>query len=261
MSLVFDKVLSIGINYVGTSSELRGCVNDVIQISKNVVAKSMVTMTELSSDPKLIPTRQNMLNQIDLLVKDAKAGDRLLFQYSGHGSYERDRNGDEEDGRDEVICPLDYDSAGCISDDVIKAHLIDPLPEGCKLFAIFDSCHSGTIVDLGYNYRVYPRDDKRKYVTRRDAHYADTKCDVICLSGCEDPQTSADAYITGKYQGAMTWGFLASVNEIKNKKQDLSYHNVMKTLLSLMKQKRYEQVPQITSGRSLNLDDQMWMFV
>jgi hypothetical protein len=30
--------------------------------------------------------------------------------------------------------------------------LVKPLPEGCRLTAIFDSCHSGTVLDLPYVY-------------------------------------------------------------------------------------------------------------
>ena len=35
----------------------------------------------------------------------------------GHGSQVRDLDGDEEDGYDEVICPLDFKTAGPIVDD------------------------------------------------------------------------------------------------------------------------------------------------
>jgi hypothetical protein len=30
--------------------------------------------------------------------------------------------------------------------------LVKPLPKGCRLTAIFDSCHSGTVLDLPYVY-------------------------------------------------------------------------------------------------------------
>ena len=33
-------------------------------------------------------------------------------------------------------------------DDEIYNLLVDPLPEGARLTALFDSCHSGTIMDL-----------------------------------------------------------------------------------------------------------------
>lgn len=257
MDLKFDRILSIGINYVGTRSELNGCINDVINVQKHCQGKSVVKMTELDSSELLVPTAANILRQIDAFVRGVKPGERLLFQYSGHGSYQRDSNGDETDRRDEVICPVDYSRAGCISDDLLKKRLVDPLPAGCKLLCIFDCCHSGTILDLRYNYVVYPRGNKRKYVTKKDPKASGSSCDVVCFSGCMDPQTSADAYIAGKYQGAMTWGLLSVIRDLKKKKKKVSYHNVMKGLVWIMKRKRYRQVPQISTGGALNLNAEM----
>ncbi len=37
---------------------------------------------------------------------------------SGHGGQIKDKDGDEVDGYDEVIFPVDYKTAGCIVDDV-----------------------------------------------------------------------------------------------------------------------------------------------
>lgn len=62
-----------------------------------------------------------------------------------------------------AICPLDYEQAGLIIDDdselncnekaqltTVHDLLVRPLPAGCRLTAIFDSCHSGTVLDLPY---------------------------------------------------------------------------------------------------------------
>jgi hypothetical protein len=63
--------------------------------------------------------------------KDAKAGDKLLFHFSGHGSQIRDRDGDElKDQLDEIICPHDMDWNGTyIVDDDLKA-VFSKLPAG-----------------------------------------------------------------------------------------------------------------------------------
>ena len=42
------------------------------------------------------------------LVKDAKSGDCLFMHYSGHGGSMKDDNGDEADGMDETMVPVDY---------------------------------------------------------------------------------------------------------------------------------------------------------
>jgi hypothetical protein len=51
----------------------------------------------------------------------------------------------EEDGQDEVIITCDL---GRIIDNELKYILVDDLPVGCSLTAIFDTCHSGTMLDL-----------------------------------------------------------------------------------------------------------------
>jgi len=60
---------------------------------------------------------------------------------------------DEVDKQDETIVPLDYEQAGQITDNELHQVLVEPLPAGVRLTCIFDSCHSGTVVDLPYTYR------------------------------------------------------------------------------------------------------------
>lgn len=46
------------------------------------------------------------------------------FADSGHGSQVKDRDGDEVDGFDEVILPVDFRKAGIITDDVSLIRLV-----------------------------------------------------------------------------------------------------------------------------------------
>lgn len=88
------------------------------------------------------------------LVQGCQQGDSLVFHYSGHGARLLNYNGDELDGFDETICPLDYESEGIIIDDEINATVVRPLPEGVTLHAIIDACHSGTVLDLPFLCRM-----------------------------------------------------------------------------------------------------------
>jgi uncharacterized caspase-like protein len=65
-----------------------------------------------SSGPRQIPTRANMTAAMQWLVRDARPNDSLFFHYSGHGGTARDVDGDEEDGTDETVYPLDHEFAG-----------------------------------------------------------------------------------------------------------------------------------------------------
>lgn len=93
----------------------------------------------------LWPSRDNMLKQITKMVTDASANDCFFFYYSGHGSQVTCKHHTETDGMDEVI----YAYTGRhIIDNKLRKALVEPLPRGCKLFALWDSCHSETILDL-----------------------------------------------------------------------------------------------------------------
>jgi len=75
-----------------------------------------------------------------------------LINSIGHGGQTPDLDGDEEDGYDEVIYPVDFRVAGHIVDDEMHNIMVKPLAPGVRLTAIFDSCHSGSALDLPYIY-------------------------------------------------------------------------------------------------------------
>lgn len=76
----------------------------------------------------------------------------VVLHYSGHGGQTEDSDGDEEDGFDEEIYPLDYETAGSIIDDQMHEMLVKPLPAGTRLTVVMDCCHSATVLDLPYAY-------------------------------------------------------------------------------------------------------------
>lgn len=153
------KALLIGINYFGQSGELRGCINDVQNIKRLVQSRgftdsysTMRILTDDNRDPSAQPTRQNIIEGFHWLVSGAQPNDSLFLHYSGHGGQSSDQDGDEVDGCDETICPVDYQRSGQIVDDEMNALLVQRLPPGVRLTAIFDSCHSATALDLPYIY-------------------------------------------------------------------------------------------------------------
>ncbi|EIN05383.1 hypothetical protein PUNSTDRAFT_74822 [Punctularia strigosozonata HHB-11173 SS5] len=247
------KALCIGINYTGTRQELRGCVND----AKNVMRflhrnygfkqEDIVILTDDRSDPRARPTKANMVDAMKWLVSGARPNDSLFFHYSGHGGQVKDRDGDEPDGKDEVIYPLDYRTAGPIIDDEMHAIMVRSLPRGCRLTALFDSCHSGSALDLPYSYHSDGR-IKSMGVTDRARQRKHTAADVISWSGCKDSQTSADVASTdGRLAvGAMSDAFMASLS--RNPRQ--SYAGLLKSVRDILK-KKYSQKPQLSSSHKI----------
>eukprot|EP00052_Salpingoeca_macrocollata_P018565 m.152544 g.152544 ORF g.152544 m.152544 type:complete len:366 (-) comp20731_c1_seq2:31-1128(-) len=154
------KAVFIGINYFGSSAELHGCVNDVQNIKQFVTQRFAIpgertlTLTDDLQDPKFRPTRENIMAACRWLVEGAKSGDSLFLHYSGHGGTQTDTDGDEADGHDETILPVDFEKTGQITDDELHAVLVKGLPAGVRLTCIFDSCHSGSVMDLPYTYNI-----------------------------------------------------------------------------------------------------------
>ena len=85
-------------------------------------------------------------------MQQAKAGDHLYVHYSGHGGSVTDTSGDEKDGKDETLVPLDYRKMGQLTDDTIIKELVLAVPEGVMLTVVIDACHSGTVLDLPYTF-------------------------------------------------------------------------------------------------------------
>eukprot|EP00760_Papus_ankaliazontas_P019091 PhM_4_TR17878/c0_g2_i1/m.11050 len=151
------KALYIGINYFGQNGELRGCVNDV-KMMRGLIERFGFPQNNtrvLVDDPDFPgrtgdPTKKAIMEGMQWLVAGAQPGDTLFMHYSGHGTQVPDQDGDEDDGMDEALCPVDYARSGIIRDDDILRTLIAPLPEGVRLTAIMDCCHSGSLMDLPF---------------------------------------------------------------------------------------------------------------
>ena len=257
------KALLIGINYANDrSNRLSGCINDVLHI-RNFIKEEygfedqeIYLMTELSEDSKKIPTKKNIMEGIKWLMNDVNEHSQLFMHYSGHGSHVRDRNKEERDGKDEVICPLDFNRSGYISDDVLRKLLVDPLCKGAKLTVIADCCHSGTVCDLRVNYKVTSNPRQTRYIIDVDEHYTPSKGHVLLFSGCLDKQYSADAWEEGKAQGAMSYCFLKTFQKYKKEGKKPSYLDMIKYLTVFIKNKGYEQIPQMSSGHMLDLNSE-----
>jgi len=238
--------LLIGINYIGTSSQLSGCINDCINTKKFLLEKcgfkeSEILMIVDDGTTTQKPTKKNIENGLNLLVQKALAGCEFLwFSYSGHGSHQRDTNGDETDGSDELLCPVDYNTSGFIVDDYIYNNLVSKLPQSTTLVSIMDCCHSGTIFDLPYTY-----DTKLS-----DANKNKPKATVISISGCKDDQTSADAFIDRKSQGAMTWSLLTA---LQNSNYSIKIEDLIKQMRTLLA-KEYTQYPLLGMSSTSLLD-------
>jgi hypothetical protein len=245
------RALLIGINYIGSSCELNGCVNDTINI-KNLLINSfhykpenIILLDDAGTNP-LKPTKENILLYLNKVVNATHTGDTLFIHYSGHGAQVDDINGDEihnadAPGMDSVLCPCDYDKysgvEGFILDDTLK-EIINRLPKGSKLRMFSDCCHGATMLDLPYIY-------KNGGFTKVEA-LCDGTDDIITISGSHDSQTSADAYINGQYSGALTFGLLKTLANVN--KVPTTWLLLLTVVQHYLASEQYTQIPVLCAG-------------
>ncbi|KAG1840720.1 peptidase C14, caspase domain-containing protein [Suillus subalutaceus] len=289
------KALCIGINYIGQKEELRGCINDANNMKRflgtqfGYKEEDMVILTDDARDPRQVPTQQNILRAMEWLVRDARPNDSLFFHYSGHGGQTEDLDGDEEDGYDEVIYPVDFKVKGHIVDDLMHDIMVKRLPAGCRLTAIFDSCHSGSALGMDGFYSTegkikepnlaaeagqsfmsaatsYARGDMggvfssvtgfiktASHGRKAEVISKTTKtspADCISWSGCKDSQTSADTEEAGKATGAMSYVPPHLTFSLGENPQQ-SYQQLLNSIRDNLRAK-YSQKPQLSSSHPMD---------
>jgi hypothetical protein len=270
------KAVLIGVNkYKIPGADLRGCVNDVNNMQAVLTQFYGFAAGDITVLTDLAATKKNMEAAIRNLVRGARKGDVLLLHYSGHGSNVPDNDGDEADRRDEILCPTDLDWKKPLRDDWLRK-TFDGMRAGVSLTVIMDCCHSGTNTrailppDAPVIERYLPcpwdlvaaesgRKLKGKLVgtfraagktKKRRGDIVAVDIPEVLITGCRDTQTSADAYIGGSYNGALTYNLVAALKEAKGK---ISYRDLHARTMAKLKSGDFDQVPQL-EGNKPNLD-------
>ncbi|KAJ7484412.1 caspase domain-containing protein [Mycena latifolia] len=142
------KALLIGIESSGSgalrdSYAMRDLLTDVYDYASDEIC---ILVADGIQDHRQ-PTRANILQAIAELVKDARAGDRIFFHYSGDSTQVINRSNSEKDGVDSCLVPLEGEEM-MIVDTELHSVLVAPLPTGVHLVAVLDTCHSAGLLDL-----------------------------------------------------------------------------------------------------------------
>ncbi|KAK7054797.1 hypothetical protein VNI00_003260 [Paramarasmius palmivorus] len=144
------RALLIGISYDGVSKlesshsavdKWKGVLEGYGYCGEDVIVMKD-TESELGS--KYYPTHDNITRVLEkefILLNEENVV--YFFLYSGHSDQTDCTDGTEEDGKNEVIITADGEH---ILDDFLKKTLVDALPSRCRLNAILDTCHSGTLM-------------------------------------------------------------------------------------------------------------------
>lgn len=174
---------------------------------------------------------------------------------------------------DEILCPHDMDWDGTYIVDDELAKIFAKVPKGVNLEVLLDSCHSGTgtremmgLSGLPPDLAIQPRflrppadilsrveDDLPLHQLFRWSmasnrpepnrpNRLDGPTNLVLFSGCRDNQTSADAEIKGKYNGAFTYYFCSHLRDTKG---EIPRTELLKRLRASLKFEGFDQVPQL----------------
>lgn len=241
--------LCVGLNYPGTNAALSGCINDMSDWSEALMQRGYEVRTLVE------PTKAELVAELKGLVARATYRDRIVFTYSGHGTWLPDRDGDEADGRDEALVCKDYLRGGLLIDDEIQ-EIFGAARWGVRRLIISDSCHSGSVsrfagiarVGRSSNARFLPPAEFLSESELARAQAAEQlpargvpRKGTVLVSGCDDHEYSYDASFDGRPNGAMSYYAIKALESAKNI-QD--WHRELRAALPSA---AYPQSPQLTA--------------
>lgn len=300
----WKKALIVGINYwTDPRNILHGCVNDVSNMYALLVEHYdyqpediVVLIDEHSSgiDSRSKtgrPYARNIIRYLVEMVRGARAGDRFFFHFSGHGGLVPDEDGDEVDGYDEAIFPIDSQTAGCIVDDDLYV-IATSIPHGATFTAVVDSCHSGSVFDLPFSHDI--RDKMNDEEGAGSSHSKPAFRNMPSESGSESNENVPKVYHDleflpeiprppmGKFRkppgrdkglvvllsgcrkvetsgdtgdGGVLTSTLLDIVKNQDEEKELTYEELYKHLLAVMHSDAETQIPELSSSHPLNASE------
>lgn len=172
-------------------------------------------------------TFDNIASKITQFIERTKKGDIVYLHFSTHGQPVEDLSGDEEDGWDESIVPIDaykiykkgvYEGKKHLTDDILNKYikkLREKIGPNGFLYVVIDACHAGTSsrandetirgthVGFTYSNKVFkPSVNKRSHY-RIEA--SAKQCNVLFLEACRPDQVNTEIKVDGKRFGPLSY--------------------------------------------------------
>ncbi len=176
-------------------------------------------------------TARNIRSQLARFSSTCKPGDIVYLHFSCHGQPVEDLNGDESDGWDEAIIPVDaqkyyvkdrYMGENHITDDELNVFfrkIRSKIGHKGYLTVIIDACHAGTsyrgeemedsVIIRGTNngfsehgLKFIPKIDKRG---RINIEKSNNMSDICIIEACRSYQVNNEIKCNGKYYGSLSY--------------------------------------------------------
>src|SRR5438034_6836612 len=142
-----QRALLVGVNRYGDREipPLYGCVNDVSNLRHVLLTCGGFDVSEVRLLVDGRATLENVRDRLRWLVDGARAGDRLVLYFAGHGSRIRTRIDDElAEHIDEILCLHDMHwDGGYLANEELRSALAG-VPSGTLVEVLLDTCHVGS---------------------------------------------------------------------------------------------------------------------
>ena len=181
-------------------------------------------------------TYKNIIHQLTLFSKKTKKGDIVYLHFSTHGQPVEDLDGDEEDGWDESIIPIDayklykrgvYEGEKHLIDDQLNkfvSRIREKIGPTGFLYVVIDACHAGTSsrindeevrgtkVGFTFNNKIF------KPSTQKKSHYkvsaSPRLSDVLFFEACRPDQVNREIKVESKHYGPLSYNVAQTLREM-----------------------------------------------
>ena len=172
-------------------------------------------------------TFDSITKELGHFIKNSKAGDIVYLHFSTHGQPVEDKNGDESDGWDEAIVPIDanklyskgeYEGERHLLDDQLNKYIQQLRRKIGKkgiIYVVIDACHAGTSsrandnnirgtrVGLSATNKVFKPSKER--ASHFQLSHASKLADVLFLEACRADQINSEIKVDEKWYGALSF--------------------------------------------------------
>ncbi|OLP96648.1 Metacaspase-1 [Symbiodinium microadriaticum] len=217
------KALLIGLNYPGTSAQLRNGINDVERVAAVLGRLGFPEewMLKLTDDaprhgaPEVAPTKSNCIAAMQWLTHNVAPGDVLFFHFSGHATQ------DDAEGSD-ALCPSDFMDAGFISSEKVHETLMRGLPAHVRLTMLLDCCIPCLCPELPLLYDL----EQDRWVVGSSAS---SSADVVCFSAAGSEMTLEELnQLRMAEHGFVTSAFLQAMQQLaQQRKGPVTYQELV----------------------------------
>lgn len=229
------RAFMVGISHYDTAltkyqwNNING-VEDILLLSP-LLKKQGFSTTELLDEQA---TFGAIISQLTQFTNQTKKGDIVYLHFSAHGQPVEDLNGDEEDGWDESIVPIDayklykkgvYEGQKHLTDDLLNKYikkLREKIGPTGFLYVVVDACHAGTSsrandetirgthVGFTYNNKVFKPSTSKKSHYRIEA--SSKQSNVLFIEACRPDQVNTEIKVDSKRFGPLSYNIAQTLS-------------------------------------------------